>query len=51
MRLFLSFLIGLFACLPCIAQNELDSDFYNGIEKVEARYRAGKAELIKKADR
>ena len=51
MRLFLSILIGLFACLPCIAQNELDSDFYNGIEKVEAKYRAGKAELIKKADR
>ena len=51
MRLFLSLLIGFFACLPCIAQNEIDSEFYDGLEKVEAKYRAGKAELIKKADR
>ena len=51
MRLFLSLLIGFFACHPCIAENDLDSEFYHGIEKVRAKYRAGKAELIKKADR
>lgn len=51
MRIILSLLVGFFACLPCIAQNDLDSEFYEGLEKVKAKYRAGKAELIKKADR
>jgi hypothetical protein len=51
MKLILSVIVGIFACLPCNAQHELDSEFYDGLQKVEAKYRAGKAALIKKADR
>gem|GEM_PF-4144368 len=38
-------------CLPCIAQEDIDSEFYDAFEKIEAKYRVGKAQLIKKADR
>ena len=51
MKLILTIFFAIFASLPCIAQNDLDSEFYDGIEKVEAKYRSSKAALIKKADR
>ncbi len=51
MKLIPLLLIALFACLPCIAQQDLDSEFYDALEKIEAKYRADKAELIKEADR
>lgn len=38
-------------CLPCIAQEDLDFEFYEALEKAEVKYRVGKAALIKKADR
>ncbi|MEM7147952.1 MAG: hypothetical protein AAF591_22805 [Verrucomicrobiota bacterium] len=44
-------LIALYACFPCIAEDDLDSEFYDALDKVEAEYRAGKAALIRKADR
>ncbi|MEO1857952.1 MAG: hypothetical protein ABGY95_11400 [Rubritalea sp.] len=51
MKLIPLLLITLYMCLPCIAQKDLDSEFYKAIEKAEAKYRVGKAALIKKADR
>ena len=51
MKLISLILITLYTCFPCIAQDDLDSDFYGALEKVEAKYRVGKAALIKKADR
>ena len=51
MKLIPLLLIALYACLPCIAQDDLDSKFYDALEKAEAKYRVGKAALIKKADR
>jgi len=44
-------LITLCMCLPCIAQEDLDFEFYDALEKAEVKYRVGKAALIKKADR
>jgi hypothetical protein len=44
-------LTALFASLPCFAQNDLDSEFYDALEKAEAKYREGKAAQIRKADR
>ena len=44
-------LITLCTCVPCIAQDDLDSEFYDALEKTKAKYRVGKAALIKKADR
>lgn len=51
MRFILSLFIGFLVCLPCGAQSDLDEEFFRDLEKVEAKYRAGKAALIKKADR
>ena len=51
MKLIPLLLITLYTCLPCIAQDDLDSEFYDALEKAEAKYRVGKAVLIKKADR
>jgi len=51
MKLISSLLLFLCTCLPCHAQGNLDSEFYDALEKIEAKYRAGKAKLIKKADR
>jgi hypothetical protein len=51
MKFLLSLLIALCACLPCLAEADLDSNFYDGLSKVEAEYRVGKAALLKKADR
>ena len=51
MKLIPLLLITLCMCLPCIAQDDLDFEFYDALEKAEAKYRVGKAALIKKADR
>jgi hypothetical protein len=51
MKLITLLLIALYSCLPCIAEKDLDSEFYDALEKAEAKYRLGKADLIKKADR
>ena len=51
MKLIPLLLITLYTCLPGIAQDNLDSEFYDALEKAEAKYRVGKAALIKKADR
>ena len=51
MKLIPLLLITLYTCLQCIAQDDLDSEFYDALEKAEAKYRVGKAALIKKADR
>ena len=51
MKLISLHLITLCICLPCIAQDDLDSEFYDALEKAEAKYRVDKAALIKKADR
>ena len=51
MKLIPLLLITLYMCLPCIAQDDLDFEFYDALEKAEAKYRVGKAALIKKADR
>ena len=51
MKLIPLLLITFYTCLPCIAQDDLDSEFYDALEKAEAKYRVGKAALIKKADR
>lgn len=39
------------ACLPCVAEDDPESQFYDGLNKVEALYRFQKAEILKKADR
>ena len=51
MKILSTILIALFVCHPAMAQDDLDSNFYADLEKIEAKYRAGKAELIRKADR
>ena len=51
MKILSTILIALFVCHPAMAQDDLDSKFYADLEEIEAKYRAGKAELIRKADR
>jgi len=51
MKSILLLILALYACPLCVAQEDLDSEFYDALEKIKAKYRVGKAQLIKKADR
>ena len=51
MKFIITFIITVFASLPCLAEGDLDSRFNDKLDQIKAQYREEKATLIKKADR
>ena len=51
MKRILSLFVALCVCLPCSAEDDPELQFYEGLDAVRAKYRAQRAEVLKKADR
>jgi hypothetical protein len=51
MKQIASLLLMFYLGFPCLARNDLNLEFYHGLKAIQATYRVGKAEVLRKADR